>query len=172
MLFRLKVKFRDRSFQRYRSHQKIFTELGDTAHQSWKDSRNFWKIPDPSTALAQAGCVSQQKVFRPVHRYNIMLQNVFYARYRSSIVRATSYLVGITLYTFSPVKIFVFLKFWFFIAFLDDFVFATSYIFVETHGLAEKFHFFQATKIQNPSEKVRKNENFKKNKNFDRGKCI
>ena len=43
-------------------------------------------------------------------------------------------------------------------------MFATSYILVETHGLAEKFHFFQATKIQNPSEKVSKNENFKKTK--------
>ena len=38
---------------------------------------------------------------------------------------------------------------------------STSYILVETRGLAEKIHFFQATKIQNPSKKVSKNQNFK-----------
>ena len=41
---RFNLKFRHRSFQRYRSHQKIFTELGDTAPQSWTDFGNFRKI--------------------------------------------------------------------------------------------------------------------------------
>ena len=48
-------------------------------------------------------------------------QKVFYARYRSSIVRATSYLVGIILYTFFSVKKFILLKFWFLLTFFDGF---------------------------------------------------
>ena len=47
---RLNLKFRPRSVQRYRSDQKIFIELGDTAPQSWTHFENLRKIPDPSTA--------------------------------------------------------------------------------------------------------------------------
>ena len=43
-VIRLKLKFRHRLFQKFWNFEKIFTELGDTAHQSWKDSG---KSPDP-----------------------------------------------------------------------------------------------------------------------------
>ena len=43
------VKFMHRSLQRYRSHQKIFIELWDTALQSWT---NFRKIQNPQRNLS------------------------------------------------------------------------------------------------------------------------
>ena len=45
---RLVLKFRHRSLQWYRSHQKIFIELGDTALQSWT---NFGKSGEISRLL-------------------------------------------------------------------------------------------------------------------------
>ena len=44
---RLVLKLRHRPFRIFSNFEKIFTELGDTAHQSWKISENSGNSPGP-----------------------------------------------------------------------------------------------------------------------------
>ena len=142
-------------------------------HWAWRYSssklnkfRKIMKIQDPSTDFQWKFNENHQESVQIMKNLekNDVLQKVFYARYRSSIVRATSYSTSIILYTFSPVKIFVFLKFSFFLTFSDGFwIFVAwkKWNFSAKPWVSTKMYEVANTKS---SRKARKNQNFQKTK--------
>ena len=98
---RLVVKLRHRSLQWYRSHQKIFIELGDTAPQSGTKFGNFGKSSDPSTAIVKESYINNDQKCSNVFLKQKKSEANFFTPYaRPSEVAGTSYLVGLLLYTF------------------------------------------------------------------------
>ena len=96
-----------RSFQRYRSHKKYFLSSEIQLLKVGRISEISEKSPDPRQDFVSGASKS-------VHPKNILLCKKYavtvfcYARYRSSLTRATSYLAGIIVCTYYTVNFFVF----------------------------------------------------------------
>ena len=163
---RLNLKFRHRSFQRYRSHQKIFLELGDTAPQSWTHFGKIMKIQDPSTDFQWKFNENHQESVQIMKNLekNDVLQKVFtrdigaQSFARLHIRQASSYI------HFPLSKFLFFLKFSFFLTFSDGFwIFVAwkKWNFSAKPWVSTKMYEVANTKS---SRKAIKNQNFKKTK--------